>query len=330
MSSEELPPGPESIDLVYTWVDGAHPGYPELLAKYSEKPQDRNPNRYRDNVDILKFSLRSIERFAPWVRRVFLVTTRPQIPGWLDTEAEGLHVVHHDEFFSPEHLPTFNSFAIVCNLHKIPGLSRHFWYMEDDRLLGRSVEPSDFMTQGGKIKVYAKFESSDPASRLQEEGLSPWEAALAYSNHLLDANYGPAKRATIKHAPLFFDRDSFEDMGREWRDAIERTSASRFRSPNNVAPEHLYPYYLLAESRAVQVSKLQAFRDTSYLGLENVSLVTGTGLLHLRVRRPKFYCLNDNFGEQPNPRCIRLVERFLHASYPEPSRFEKRGATSGF
>ena len=104
------------------------------------------------------------------------------------------------------------------------------------------------------------------------------------------------------------------------------------RSPDTVKAK-LVPVMLPARmftttSRAVLVSKLQAFRDTSYLGLENISLVTGTGHLHLRVRRPKFYCLNDNFGEHPNPRCVRLVERFLQASYPEPSRFEKRGATS--
>jgi hypothetical protein len=38
-------------------------------------------NRFRDSNE-LRFSLRSLERFAPWVRRVFLVTDN-QIPKWL-------------------------------------------------------------------------------------------------------------------------------------------------------------------------------------------------------------------------------------------------------
>ena len=61
---------------------------------------DLNPNRYRDNLSILKYSLRSLERFAPWIRRVFLVTCRPQKPAWLDDRAvsrlELLGLVHSD------------------------------------------------------------------------------------------------------------------------------------------------------------------------------------------------------------------------------------------
>ncbi|MBW2698592.1 MAG: hypothetical protein JRE70_19065, partial [Deltaproteobacteria bacterium] len=47
----------EPVDVVYTWVDGTWPGYPELLNQYSDKQQDLNPNRYRDNLDILKYSI---------------------------------------------------------------------------------------------------------------------------------------------------------------------------------------------------------------------------------------------------------------------------------
>lgn len=38
-------------------------------------------NRYRDSNE-LRFSLRSLERFAPWVRHIYLVTDN-QIPKWL-------------------------------------------------------------------------------------------------------------------------------------------------------------------------------------------------------------------------------------------------------
>ncbi len=52
------------IDVVYTWVDGAAPGYAELLGRYAQSGHDLNPNRYRDNLDLLKYSLRSLERYA--------------------------------------------------------------------------------------------------------------------------------------------------------------------------------------------------------------------------------------------------------------------------
>jgi len=34
-------------------------------------------------------------------------------------------------------LPTFNSAAIECHLHRIPGLSENFLYFNDDFLLGK-------------------------------------------------------------------------------------------------------------------------------------------------------------------------------------------------
>ena len=48
------------IDVVYTWVDDTFPGYAEELARHAGKPADRNPNRTRDNLDLLRYSLRSL------------------------------------------------------------------------------------------------------------------------------------------------------------------------------------------------------------------------------------------------------------------------------
>jgi hypothetical protein len=312
------------VDAVYTWVDDSWPGYAEQLASYASSAHDRNPNRTRDNLDLLKYSLRSLERFAPWLRRVFLVTARPQLPRWLDPRAPDLHLVHHDEIFEPRHLPTFNSFAIVASLHRIPGLARRFVYLEDDRLLGRDVSPSDFAAADGRIRVWAKLGGTPAGARSEDARLSPWNLALARSNRLLDERYGRARRSSVKEFPLFVDLASFAELERQWKGEIAHTLASRFRAMGDVAPEHLYPHFLLEESRAVRVPPWRVYRDVSYLGLGNSPLATRLGLAWLRWRRPKLYCLNDNFGESPNPRVVRLVRRFLEASYPEPSRFERR------
>lgn len=50
-------------------------------------------NRFADN-DELRYSLRSLERFAPWIRNVFLVTNG-QIPRWLNVEHPSLRLVQH-------------------------------------------------------------------------------------------------------------------------------------------------------------------------------------------------------------------------------------------
>jgi len=318
-------PGHDELqDVVYTWVDGAWPGYPELLAQHARIGHDLNPNRYRDNLDVMKYSVRSLVRHAPWVKRLVFVTTRPQVPLWLDTDRDDVRIVHHDEFFDPSHLPTFNSFAIVSNLYKLPGVSRRFLYLEDDRLFMRDVDPSDFVAEDGRLKVWVKLQATDSASGRHDDRKSPWEGALATSNHLLDQRYGHCRRGSIKHTPVCFDRELFAEFVSQWPEEIRRTSASRFRDRSNVAPEHMFPYWLLHEGQGVRVPLWQAYRDVSYLGCENFTPIDFFGLWNLRLRRPKWYSLNDNFGDRPNPRAVRMIQRFLDRTYPEPSRFERR------
>ena len=147
----------EAIDLVYTWVDDSFPGYREQLLSYSNNSHDRNPNRTRDNLELLRYSLRSTEQYLPWVRNIYIVSCRPQIPEWLNTMADNITIVHHDEIMDEHHLPTFNSFAIVSCIHRIPGLSRYFLYVEDDMLFGRALSKKDFFDADGNILFYPRI-----------------------------------------------------------------------------------------------------------------------------------------------------------------------------
>ena len=76
------------IDLVYLWVDGNDPAW--LAKKNAWLPADKQVDpeaagecRFVEN-DELRYSLRSAERYAPWIRRVFILTD-DQTPAWLDT-----------------------------------------------------------------------------------------------------------------------------------------------------------------------------------------------------------------------------------------------------
>ena len=310
----------DPIDLVYTWVDDTWPGYGEQIARYASDRHDRNPNRTRDNLSLLKFSLRSLERHVPWARRVFLVTCRPQIPAWLD--AGSVRVVHHDEFMPSTDLPTFNSFAIVSHLHELPGLARRFVYVEDDRLFSGPVNRDDLFDAEGRPRVFLERRHTMSPDRRDDARLSPWNRALAASNHLLDLRYGARRRRTAGHAPLAIDTDSWRAMIAAWPDAFERTSRSRFRATGNVAPEHLYPHFLIEERRGVEVDARETARLVGYHPLNNVALHQRLNLARLRARRPTFLCMNDNYGERPNERAVAVARTFLERWLPDPSRFE--------
>ena len=113
-------------------------------------------SRFSDNQE-LRYSLRSVEKFAPWVRQIFIITNG-QIPSWLNLDNPRIKIVTHAEIFvNKSHLPTFSSPAIESHLHKIPGLSKKFIYLNDDVMFGADVWPDDFYTHAKGQKVFLSW-----------------------------------------------------------------------------------------------------------------------------------------------------------------------------
>ncbi|NHB85135.1 hypothetical protein G7085_12315 [Tessaracoccus sp. HDW20] len=103
--------------------------------------------------DELKYSLRSLDYFAPWLRRIYIVTDG-QVPDWLDMLNPRIRIVDHKEIFrSTEYLPSFNSNSIISNLHHIEGLAEHYIYVNDDVFLGRWMRPQRFFLGSGVALV---------------------------------------------------------------------------------------------------------------------------------------------------------------------------------
>jgi hypothetical protein len=143
------------IDVVYTWVDGADPSWRARKAAAYGTVAPEELNEFASNEsrflsrDELRYSLRSLDMYAGWVRHVYLVTDQ-QVPAWLDTENSKITVVDHRELFGDRGLlPTFNSHAIESQLHHIPGLADHYLYLNDDVFFGRPVGPEKFFAGNG-------------------------------------------------------------------------------------------------------------------------------------------------------------------------------------
>ncbi|XP_036432578.1 N-acetylglucosamine-1-phosphotransferase subunits alpha/beta [Colossoma macropomum] len=119
----------------------------------SKQDEDVSASRFEDNEE-LRYSLRSVERHAPWVRHIFIVTNG-QIPSWLNLDNPRVTVVTHQDIFQNQsHLPTFSSPAIETHIHRIPGLSQKFIYLNDDVMFGKDVWPDDFYSHSKGQKVY--------------------------------------------------------------------------------------------------------------------------------------------------------------------------------
>uniref|UniRef100_A0A672QFB9 N-acetylglucosamine-1-phosphotransferase subunits alpha/beta n=1 Tax=Sinocyclocheilus grahami TaxID=75366 RepID=A0A672QFB9_SINGR len=119
----------------------------------SKQDEDVSASRFEDNEE-LRYSLRSIEKHAPWVRHIFIITNG-QIPSWLNLDNPRVSVVTHQDIFQNQtHLPSFSSPAIETHIHRIPGLSQKFIYLNDDVMFGKDVWPDDFYSHSKGQKVY--------------------------------------------------------------------------------------------------------------------------------------------------------------------------------
>ena len=131
------------IDIVVPWVDGNDPEWLTVKEKYrtGNSYADRD-ERYRE-WGLLKYWFRCVEKNAPWVRMIHFITWG-HIPEWLNTSDPRIHVVKHVDFLPESARPCFNSSLIERYLNRIPGLSEHFIYFNDDIYLLGKTDPDYF------------------------------------------------------------------------------------------------------------------------------------------------------------------------------------------
>ncbi len=316
----------EPIDIIYTWVDDSFPGYLDLLNRFADDARDLNPNRTRDNLDVIRYSMRSVWRNLPNIRRIYLLTCRPQVPPWLDTNHPSIRVVHHDEVMAAEILPTFNSFCIVSHLHLLPDLTQRFLYFEDDILaMSPDLMTAMFAPDGRPIAHFQRAWVL-PRSKLNPKSSSPWNLALANADAALSSRYGPGPRRHTIHGPVAMDVAVSEAMCREFADEIAATRASPFRAGDNVPPEVLIQHYMAETEQGHRADWNLSKRVEGYVSIENFAPWTWLQLQRIEARSPMTVTLNDSFGARPNPRVVAMVRARLKRWFPEPAPWEKDAA----
>ncbi|MFI5783572.1 stealth family protein [Nocardia sp. NPDC051570] len=311
------------IDIVFSWVDGNDPAVARRRAEAAVGVTlgegDTAPARTRQ-IDELRFALRSVREYAPWVRRIFIATDSTP-PGWLAEDPKVTIVRAAEHFLDPTCLPTFNSHAVESQLQHIPGLSEHFIYANDDMFLGRPVAPEMFFTCGG-ISRFADSElriGTGPNTKQR----SGFENGARVNRKLLQDRFGQVITRHLAHAPTPLRRSVLLEMEREFADDFARTQASPFRSSTDISVTNsLYHYFALLTGRAVrhETARVHYVDTTTHDGLDQLDV--------LPVRRDvDFFCLNDSsFPEIEESHRVARVQCFLENYFPRPAPWERAAA----
>ena len=155
----------EKIDAVITWVDGSEPNY-KLKLEENLKNKKIIISQYTQANEI-DFCVASIIKFAPFVRKIFIVTDKqkPKFSGIRHmVSLEKIEIIDHEEIFRDnlDCMPSFNIRSIDALLFKIKDLSDKFIYFNDDMFLIKETTKEDWFKDnkavltGSWAKTYNK------------------------------------------------------------------------------------------------------------------------------------------------------------------------------
>ncbi|MGE5091249.1 MAG: Stealth CR1 domain-containing protein [Bacillota bacterium] len=310
------------VDLVYLWVSGQDPKHREKrnywLQQYGLPPKLFNPDVRYVEEDELRYSLRSVEAFVPWARKIFIVTDQ-QVPSWLNLAHPKIQLVEQSSLMPEESwLPTFNSVAIEAQLHRIPGLAEHFLHVNDDFFFGQPLRKEDFFARLPDGRVVMKVMFSDDYAHY-DVWITPAHQ-VTYSPHgrLWMYSYNNLKVLLESRRPWwkvrYTDfhqaqsmvkselRKTTEVFPREYR----QSSGSRFRNAHDINFMALTRYRCLQEGSAVPGYLSHRFFPHE-LDLQG----------YTRETLPALFCINAGLGDES----LRQ-DRILARLFPQPSAFE--------
>ncbi|WLD59442.1 stealth family protein [Salinispirillum sp. LH 10-3-1] len=269
------------IDAVVTWVDGEDPAHREKLNRYlatlGQKPKIASAKRYQETGEFA-YCIASLLRFAPWLRRIYIVTDGQRPAFMADIDRHGLddrvRVVDHSVIFRgfEAHLPTFNIRSIISVLWRIPDLAEQFIFLNDDFVLLQPVEPEDFF-RDGKMVVRGHW-AAQPESRFDKRLASFIKSLIGKGTHEelarpgnRDAQARAAKRVGFTtrylrapHNPHPMLKSIAEAYFDQHGDALEHNVSYRLRSEKQFLVDAMTTHLALQQDRAVVDNKLKTLR----------------------------------------------------------------------
>lgn len=335
------------IDAVYTWVQYDRLLQEDMQANGAQEEQNDLAANYIDNKELL-YSLRSLEKNASWIRRIYLVVRDGQRPSWLiDPLPDHFRIIHHSEIIPMRALPTFSSLCIESFLHKIPDLAEHYLYFNDDMILMNAVHPHDFfdrhqrpietdcyrvkssvrvtmdsqrrLTTGVKDKPYTFLKMMEVNSGILS-AMFPKRSHVKkryQSQHIPSAN----RISYQKELDTFLESASWKDNDRTLQDhtIMSRTRINRDIARNSLFKKYWNMYNFGSSSRAY---------DMIYMELNHLESKK-TEIEALASTTFKFLCVQNSIAYSDKNAAIgvkdyEILIRILDARFPMPSLMEKK------
>ena len=304
------------IDIVFTWVNGSDENWIRRKSYWAEREHPSNYSggsvRFRDNQE-LRYSLRAIFSYAPWIHQIFLVTNG-QVPYWLNVSHPKITLVVHSQIMPEDALPTFNSQAIetcICNIH---GLSEHFLYANDDYFIFQHTLPDFFFTPSGK----AIMRIGAPRLLYQRAKREMFWNTTILASKLIAQRFGKLYTFEISHNIRAFLKSDYLKCKRTFPSYYLKTTYSKFRS-FNCTQLSLVSYYMLAHNHAIlENTIIKRSEDALFTVMTNPEQLDAL----LNRTKPIMFCINDAESVRDDTRS--QLQSYLETIFPIAAPWEIR------
>jgi hypothetical protein len=307
------------IDLIYLWVDGSDPQWAKKKALFSGVPLENtemdSAGRYTNNEE-LKYALRSVEKHASWIRQIFIVTDN-QVPQWLNMAHPKIKIIDHKDIIPAEILPLFNSTVIEYFLYKVPGLSEHFLFANDDMFINAPLS-RDFFFKDGKPIVRLKRKRFGKLSYLikkwQGKQLQQYRDKVHRGALLVEKLVGKYYSGVPHHNIDAYRKSDYQKaVEKVFSDQVKKSQTSRIRTYGDVHRSAI-SYYALAAGQA-HLRYIRRY-ESMRIFIHRVDFIN-----YLNRFKPALFCLND--GHMASPEHRKKIVPFLQQIFTKKSSFEK-------
>lgn len=324
------------IDMVYCWCDGNDPEFlarKNFYLKREKKIHDSDSvgnHRFVDNEE-LRYSLRSLTMYAPWINHVYIVTDR-QAPKWLNQDYEKVTVIDHSQIMPSDIIPCFVSPVIERYIVNIPGLSEHFLYSNDDMFFGRPINPDFFFCEEQRpivfVKSYERFSNITDMDDFDKkyESVSTWMKTNMNVWKILYNRYSERKFWVLAHTIDAYTKTLFREVLEKYKLEFQKTSHVRFRDETGISRSIFGLDMVYSKNAELKVINPPSFWQKHIHKKKDYSWECYCGSEDEKTRKqilrfePYVFCVNaDSRGRKEDKIKMR---KFYQMLFPEKSPFE--------
>ena len=328
-----------NIDFVITWVNMDDPKWQKIFEEFSGKSLNEKNSvskaRFRDQ-GFLKYWFRGVENFAPWVNKIHFITCG-QKPEWLNINNPKINLVNHEDYMPKQILPCFNSAVIERYLHKIPDLSEHFVYFNDDFFIINNVEQERFFKNGLPCDIAAfqynpvwsqwykriknniiiinkHFDKKEVMNKFSDKWYNKIYGKKARWNYILKF-YDKFITLRVPHNAQPYLKSTFEEVWNVAEKELTKASENKFRSTTDLTPE-LFRTWQICKGN---FEPYNTYSDTKMFPL---LIKSKQAIAAVKNQSYKLVCLNDNIHIRNYEQVMKNIQDAFESILPEKSSFE--------